>query len=182
MLEHTRTGQIVGFLLKNWMPMSVDRFLASTTGGIAGLEYAAENLLRYNPKILRAVFNGGPAVDSVERLCRSFSDQDVKKIYLPRWFFADFLVELTPSCEPISLTAIQVARPDKDNGVGVSLSIYANKIRKDLVTEPKNNKKFWEELRYAFAKVGVEEFWTELPELSNLRGECLITAGVAGFI
>lgn len=162
MLENSKTGQVTGFLIKNWMPASVDRFLSESTGGIAGIEYAIKNVMAHNSRLLRAVFNAGPAINEMPRFCRDFADQDVKKVYLPQWFAADFLIDAKPGYEPITLTVVQTAAKKDDEMFGAKLAVYANKVKKEHTEDILDNKNFWESIRYAFAKIGVEEFWNRM--------------------
>lgn len=160
MLERSRTGQVPGFLIKNWVPMTVDKFIAESSGGVAGIEFAARNLMKYNPRVIRVVFNAGPPIDSIPRLCRNFADEDVETVYLPRWFIADFLIKSGENYPPISLTMVQVAGKPEEGSVG--LRVYVNRTCKENTNEVENNKDFWEELRFAFAKLGLEEFWNRI--------------------
>ena len=93
MLGNSKTGQVSGLLIRNWVPTFVDRFLSDNNEGSAGLEFGIKTLMRSNPNILRVVVNSGVSVKRIPRLCRNFSDFDVREVHLPRWFIqsADFL-------------------------------------------------------------------------------------------
>lgn len=159
MLGNSKTGQVSGLLIQNWVPSFVDRFLADTaSGGSAGLEFGVKTLMRSNPNILRVVLNSGVPIKAIPRLCRDFSDFDVREVFMPRWFILDFLVKTPNSPEPAAVTFVQVASTD---GTEVKQKVFIN--RNNIKSSDKmEQKEFWEELRYALSKLGLEEFWSKV--------------------
>lgn len=159
MLGNSKTGQVAGLLIQNWVPSFVDRFLSDTVcGGSAGLEFGVKTLMRSNPNILRVVLNAGVSVSLLPRFCRDFSDFDTREVFLPRWFILDFLVKTPNSPEPATVTFVQVASVD---GTEVHQKVFIN--RNNIKSSDKTKQKeFWEELRYALSKLGLEEFWSKI--------------------
>lgn len=159
MLGNSKTGQVPGLLINNWVPSFVDRFLSDTAaGGSAGLEFGVKTLMKSNPNILRVTVNAGLPVKSLPRLCRDFSDFDIREVFMPRWFILDFLVRTSSSPEPAAVTFIQTASADGSD-VHQKVFINRNNIKS---SDNMEQKEFCEELRYAFSKLGLEEFWSKV--------------------
>lgn len=158
MLGNSKTGQVSGLLIRNWVPTFVDRFLSDNNEGSAGLEFGIKTLMRSNPNILRVVVNSGVSVKRIPRLCRNFSDFDVREVHLPRWFVLDFLVMTPNSPDPAAVTFVQVAAAD-GGSARQQVFINRNMIKSsDKLPE----KEFWEEMRFALSKLGLEEFWSKV--------------------
>lgn len=159
MLGNSKTGQLTGFLINNWVPDAVPRFII-TEGTPNTLEWNATNVLNGSNKLLRIVLNAGPEVGTLKRLCRNFSNTTVKEVYLPKWFFYDMLIRIGTESQPLNITFIQTAVKQEDKFHIVQNFFIDGKLQ--MSADTGNNTKNWEDIQKFYARLGVGEFWSRL--------------------
>lgn len=170
MLGNSRTGQLTGFLMNNWVPDSVPRFIISDGGGVQNtLEWNAFSLLNGSRRLLRIVLNAGPAAGELKRLCRDFSNNTVKRAVIPQWFFLDMLVSLEQGAQPVNITFIQTAVKE---AAGAAAEECEHRITQNFFIDGKLKASassgaavsavVWEKVHNVYSRLGAGEFWSRL--------------------
>lgn len=158
MLGNSKTGQITGFLMNNWVPDAVPRFIIAD-GTPNTLGWNVTTILNNSNKILRIVLNAGPGVGTMARLCRDFSNATVREVFLPKWFFIDLLVRFSIDAAPVNITLVQTAVPDAEKKIKIVQNFFIDG-KLQMSANNSDNTKNWEEIQKFFARIGIGEFWS----------------------
>lgn len=163
-LGNSKLGQITGFMMKNWSFTSKPQFLDMESDKRDGsLELFGDRVVATNPAVVRIVSNAGPAVMKTSRLCKDILGKATKEVYLPKWFYTDVFVKMAEE-KYLSISLIQTVNEETRK----SRQFFYAEQTLLLSSESEDcqlagdNGPFWNKTKDAFAKWGLEEFWSKM--------------------